>query len=138
MNLAQFVAEHKRQLLDDLKAGRDPSVGEFDLNRLKEGRIKGEPQMGTTRFAPDHVILEFIYSDPRGAATVLPIRVTTPERVVFLPVPDWVVESIWQGEIDGTYVWESEALARVAAFQASLAPEPNREWFGPRDARRRE
>lgn len=138
MNLAPYVADLKRRLLEDLRAGRDPSEGTFDEARLREGRTKGEPQMGTTRYAPDHLVLEFIYHDPRGASVILPVRVATAERIVFLPVPEWVVESIWQGEIDGTYVWESEAERRLAAFREDLSPEANARWFGPREARRRE
>ena len=57
---------------------------------------------------------------------------------MFLPVPDWVIESIWQGEISGSYHFESDAKALVEAFQAELSAENNPKWFLPQAAKRRE
>jgi len=138
MTLTHYVAERKLEVFAELRSGREPSGGTFDAARLREARTKGEPQIGATRYAPDHVVLEFIFSDPRGVATILPVTIPVPERIVFLPVPEWVVESIWQGEIDGSYVWESDAERLVTEFQAGLVPTANLAWFGPREARRRE
>ena len=49
-----------------------------------------------------------------------------------MPVPDWVVESIWQGEIDGTYRFETEAATLLAAYAKMLEAEENTPWFGER------
>jgi hypothetical protein len=121
-----------------LKQGLPPSQGEFNDAVWKDGKVKGHPQMGTTRYEPNAIIFEFIYPDPQTTATVLSVHLKSPERIVFLPVPEWVVETIWQGEIDGTFHFESEALGLVAAFQSELTEEGNLKWFGPRQAKRRE
>ena len=94
--------------------------------------------MGTTRFEPTAVILEFIYPDKQGSSVVLPVKVASPERILFMPVPSWVVESIWQGEIDGSYRFETEAATLLADFAKLLDAEDNDRWFGPRQATRRE
>lgn len=138
MTLNQHAAEIRMQIFDSLKKGLEPSVGTFDASVLKEGKTKGEPQVGTTRYEPDAIVFEFIFPDPRSAATVLSVRVDSPERIVFLPVPKWVVESIWQGDIDGSFHFESHARAMLKEFEALLEPEANRVLFGPKQATRRE
>lgn len=138
VTLNVFAAEKRRRIFDDLRAGQPPSEGAYSEDLLKEGKVKGTPQVGSTRYEPDAIILEFIYPDPKGIATVLPVRLTAPERIVFLPVPEWVIESIWQGDIDGSYHFESDAQALLAAFQEELSPAGNAKWFGPRAAKRRE
>lgn len=94
--------------------------------------------MGGTRYEPDSLTFEFIYPDPQSSATVLSVRVATPERIVYLPVPAWVVEHIWQGEVVGSFAFESEAAEQVAEFVSSLDREPNAALFGPQPAKRRE
>ena len=138
MTLNAFVSEKKKKLFEDLTAGRAPSEGEFSEAILKEGRVKEKPQMGTTRFEPDAVILEFIYPDRQGSSVVLSVKIAPPERILFMPVPSWVVESIWQGEIDGSYHFETEAATLLADFAKLLEAEDNGELFGPRQATRRE
>lgn len=123
MKLNEWVATQKRALLEELVAGKEPSFGSFEPALLREGKVKGKPQMGTTRHEPHSVHLEFIYSDPLSSATVLTVTVAPPERIVFLPVPEWVVESIWQGEIDGTFQFESDAMAMVKTFRTSVFSE---------------
>ena len=123
---------------EDLKRGWPPRDAEFDEAVFKEGKVKGAPQMGTTRYEPNAIIFEFIYPDPKTTATVLSIRIPAPERIVFLPVPEWVVETIWQGEIDGSFHFESEAIKLVGGLQAELTPDVNLKWFGKREAKRRE
>ena len=125
-------------LFDDLLHGRDPSAGEYSFETLKEAKSKGKPQMGTTRFEPDCVVLEFIYPDQLTTATVLSVKLKAPERILFMPVPGWVVESIWQGEIDGSYHFESEAATLLADYARMLEAESNGQWFGPRQPTRRE
>lgn len=138
MKLSSFVAEHKRKIYDDLLAGYSPSVGQFDESVLREARVKGRPQMGTTVMAPDSVTLEYIYTDSQGGTILLAVKVEAPERIVFLPVPGWVVENIWQGDVDGSYHFESDARALCEAYLAELEPERNPKHFGPQAAKRRE
>jgi len=132
VTLSAFVSEKRNKIFAELNSGALPSEGEYPVEALKEALVKGKPQMGTTRFEPKAIVLEFIYPDPKTSATILPVRLHTPERVLFMPVPEWVVESIWQGEIDGTYHFESEAAALLAKYAKILEAEDNAEWFGER------
>ena len=138
MNLNQYVANIRKRIFEDLLAGRPPSEGDFSEQVLKQARTKGTPQLGSTRFEPYAVVCEYIYPETAEAATVLTVRLTPPERIVFLPVPDWVVESIWQGEVSGSCQFESDAERLVAEFRAQLAEGANERWFGPQPAKRRE
>jgi hypothetical protein len=139
VNLNAWVAALRRRILDDLVAGRPPSEGAFDEEILKEGRAKGRPpQMGAVTFEPGLVRMEFIFSDALSSATVLTVTAVPPERIVFLPVPEWVIETIWQGEVSGSHHFESDARRLVETFAAELESEANERWFGPQPARRRE
>ncbi|HEY3779887.1 MAG TPA: hypothetical protein VGL56_02295 [Fimbriimonadaceae bacterium] len=138
MTLNAFVSDKKKLLFEDLSAGRAPREGEYSEAILKEGRVKEKPQMGTTRFEPNAVILEYIYPDKQGSSVVLPVKIASPERILFMPVPGWVVESIWQGEIDGSFHFETEAATMLAEFAKMLEAEDNQKLFGPRQATRRE
>lgn len=138
MTLNAWVAALRRSIFEDLLAGRPPSTGDFSEETLKEGRAKGSPQMGAVSFEPHLVRMEFIFSDPLSSATVLVVTSLPPERIVFLPVPEWVVESIWQGEVTGSHHFESDANRLIEAFAAGLEPGANERWFGPMPARRRE
>jgi len=138
MTLNAFAAEKRLKLFDELKRGSNPSEGSFDAAALAEGRMKGAPQIGTTRYEPRAIVFEFIFPDPRGGATVMPVRLDAPERIVFLPVPEWVIESIWQGDIDGSFHFESDAVALVESLKGELTPEGNAKWFEKRLAKRRE
>lgn len=138
MPLNTYVAEKRMEIFQDLQAGRAPREGSFSEEALREGKVKGQPQVGTTRFEPTAIVLEFIYPDPKSTATVLPVRIEAPERIIFMPVPGWVVESIWQGEIDGSYRFESEAAELLAEYAKLLAAEANQQWFGKQSPKRRE
>jgi hypothetical protein len=138
IGLNQWVADAKRRLYDDLTQGRDPTEGEYDPVALKEARVKGSPQLGATVLAPDRVEIQFVFPDPQSAAAIVSVVLVPPERVVFLPVPPWVVENIWQGSIDGAAVFESEAKALIDSFLAELEPEANLKHFLPKQASRRE
>lgn len=138
MNLNSYAAEKRRAIFDQLKAGQEPGEGTFDRETLAQGRMKAAPQVGSTRYEPHAIHLEFIYPDPGSTATIFTVTLVPPERIVFLPVPEWVVESIWQGDIDGSYHFESRAVELVAQFQIELEAEANLKWFGPRQAKRRE
>lgn len=138
MSLNAYVAERRRFLFDDLRAGRVPSQGNYDETVLREARTKGEVQMGSVRLSPFAIDLEFIYPDPKGVSSIVTVRLDPPERIVFLPVPGWVVESIWQGEISGSHHFESEAMALVEGFRTQLEPEANAALFGRQEPTRRE
>lgn len=138
MNLNAYVAGLRRAMLDELLSGSEPSQGRFDPEVLKQGRVKGSPQLGTVRYTPETITLEFIFSDPMTSATVFVVELDAPQRIVWLAVPEWVVETIWQGDIDGSYHFEDEAMQLLADFAAGLSPEANRESFGVRKVIRRE
>lgn len=138
MRLSTFAAETKLAIHNELIEGNPPSLGSYDEALLREGRTKGQPQVGATRFEPQAVICEFVYPDPLGASLVFSVRVPTSERIVFMPVPDWVVESIWQGDVDGTYQFEADAQKMLETFRAELSEDLNMKWFGPRPPKRRE
>lgn len=134
MILGAFVAESRLAIFEALKSGLEPPTGEFDLELLKEARTKGAPQLGTTTFYPDRIVLEYIFSDPQRAATVLPVTVAAPERIVFMPVPEWVVESIWQGEVNGSFHFESDARELLERYASQLDEGTNAELFHGRRA----
>lgn len=138
MNLNAYVAAKRLAIFDELKGGLAPSEGTYDEAALAEGRVKGQPQMGATRYEPRAIFVEFIYPDPQTTSTILTIKLDPPERIVFLPVPSWVVESIWQGEIAGSFHFESDAMRLVDEFKTELTEEGNPKWFGPQMAKRRE
>lgn len=138
MTLNAYSAAKKMAIFEELKKGFPPSEGEFDEAVLREGKVKGEPLVGATRYEANSIFVEFIFPDPRSTSTVLVVKLVPPERIVFLPVPSWVLESIWQGEISGTYHFESEARRLYAELGAELEAGPNQKWFGPQMAKRRE
>ena len=138
MRLNQFAAEKRLAIFEELKAGKEPTIGVFDAGLLKEARVKGTPQMGTTRFEPHVIHFEFIYPDPKTTATIVTITLDSPDRIVMLPVPEWVVESIWPGEISGSFHFESDANHLVREFLQGLQPNENIALFGPQPAKRRE
>ncbi|HTQ11771.1 MAG TPA: hypothetical protein VMI31_17045 [Fimbriimonadaceae bacterium] len=128
-NLNVFAAEKRTAIYEDLLNGREPREGLFDPAVLREAKAKGSPQMGTTTYTPAEIKFEFIYPDPNGAPNIVAVTLPAPERIVFLPVPSWVVENIWQGSIAGTPHFESEANRLVREFEAELCPEANPKWF---------
>jgi len=138
MTLNEVAARKRLALFEDLRAGRDPCEGTFDPDLLREARTKGAPQLGATRYEPQAILIEFIYPDADSSATVLVVRIEVPERIVFLPVPAWVIETIWKGEIDGSFQFERDARRMVEEFQAELDPETNPKWFRPRSKMRRD
>ncbi|MBX3120151.1 MAG: hypothetical protein KF784_13885 [Fimbriimonadaceae bacterium] len=138
MPLNAYAAEKRLMIFEQLKQGLPPSEGEFDEQTFLDAKVKGLPQMGTTRYEPQAIYLEFIYPDPQGGSAIVTVKLDAPERIIFLPVPEWVIESIWQGDIDGSYHFESDAQALVAKFEAELTADGNEKWFGKQMAKRRE
>ncbi len=138
MSLNTYAAEKRLKIFDQLKQGLPPHEGEFDQQTFLDAKVKGQPQMGTTRYEPHAIYVEFIYPDPNSSAAILTVKLDTPERIVFLPVPEWVIESIWQGDIAGSYHFESDARALLAKFEGELSEAENPKWFGKQMAKRRE
>jgi hypothetical protein len=138
VTLAEYVANQRRSLLEDLETGNPPRKGEFDSRQLREASLKGRPSMGACRFEPDSILLEYVFSNERGVTAVFEVRLVPPERIVFLPVPEWVIENIWQGGIEGSYHFESHARELAADLLASLEPEANRSLFDSAGPMRRE
>ena len=138
MKLSEWAAERKMGIFESLLKGNPPPEGQYDAQTLKEALDKEQPQVGSTHFEPDAVICEFVFPDPATSATVLSVRITPPERIVFLPVPRWVIQDIWQGEVTGAFFFESEARALVEELMNDLKPEANARFFGPQPPTRRE
>lgn len=138
MTLNAYAAQKRLSLLETLKQGLTPCEGEFDATILAEARVKGDPQLGSTRYDDHAIYCEFIYPDAKTTSTILTIKLESPERIVYLPVPEWVVENIWQGDITGTFHFESEARRLYGALGQELEPDANLKWFGPQMAKRRE
>ncbi|MCW5941370.1 MAG: hypothetical protein KIS66_04010 [Fimbriimonadaceae bacterium] len=132
MTLNSYAAAARLRVFERLRQGLPPEEGEWDERARQEAKVKGEPQMGATRYEPRAMRFEFVYPDPQSNATVLTVTLASPERIVFLPVPRWVVETIWQGEIDGSFQFESDAERMLEEFRALLTPENNSALFGPK------
>lgn len=134
MILADFAKTTRSRIFESIERGLEPPVGAFDQAKFLDGKAKGQPLIGATRYEPDATAFEFIYPDPNGAPVVLSVRVAAPERIVFMPVPAWVVESIWQGEVHGSYCFESEAKVHLAELEDRLSPERNPSEFAEKIA----
>lgn len=138
MTLNQFAAERRLAILDRLVNGLEPQDGLFDPSVFLDAQSKGTPQMGTTRYLPDEIAFEFIYTGPQNIASILTVITPSPERIVYLPVPSWVVENVWQGEVAGAFHFESDAYRLLREFEAELTSASNRKWFDKQAAKRRE
>ena len=138
MTLNEWAATVKTEIFDDLTQGKPPRVGHHDDSVLRDGLVKGKPQMGTTTFEPNAATFEYIFPDSNSTATVLQVCVDAPERIVFMPVPEWVMEEIWQGDVAGSAHFESEATEMLRRFTSELEPGMNDKWFGKQPAKRRE
>jgi hypothetical protein len=133
MKLNPFAAQLRMQMFSELSAQKPPSSGVFDEVTLRRAFATGKkPQMGSTRYEPSAIHFEFIFPDPNGSSVVLVVSHLAPERIVFMPVPSWVVESIWQGEINGSAQFESDALQMLEEFRTLLSPELNAAHFETR------
>jgi hypothetical protein len=130
MTLGKFSADAKLRIFAAIEAGLPPPEGEWDDAVFKEARDKGKPQMGATRYQTDAVVFEFIYPDPNGAPLLFKVKIAPPERIVYMAVPSWVVESVWQGEVLGSFHFESDAVRLVGEYRAGLEAGPNEKAFG--------
>lgn len=138
MTLNAYLAELKLKAFEGVKDGRIEAGFQGDQALLSVLSAKGKPTLGTTVLAPSNVSFEFVFTFPDGQSEVFALQHEPSERIVFLPVPEWVVESIWQGEVQGTYCFESEAKERLARFALELDPAANAKWFEKQGPKRRE
>ncbi|GIV09728.1 MAG: hypothetical protein KatS3mg019_1819 [Fimbriimonadales bacterium] len=137
MNLREFVRDQIQTIFDALRAGNPPPVGEYDPAPLRECQRRATPQVGATRFMPDAIVLEFIFQDASLGPAVLSVRVPAPEPIVYMPVPDWVIEDVWQGDVTGSFRFRSEAERLLEAFQKQVFTEQNRAYFEKSDLPKR-
>ncbi|MCX7924253.1 MAG: hypothetical protein N2554_00400 [Fimbriimonadales bacterium] len=137
MTLREFVRDQIQLVFDALKAGSAPPVGEYDAAQLKECQRRATPQVGTARFLPDAIVLEFIFQDASLGPAVLSVRVPAPEPIVYMPVPDWVIEDVWQGDVTGSFRFLSEAERLLTAFREQVFTERNRVFFEKSDLPKR-
>jgi hypothetical protein len=137
MTLSEWAAERKTSIFEALKKGAEPE-GDFDAAKLRDARAKGDVQMGATHFEPNRAHFEFIFPDALSTSTVVSVAVAPPERIVFLPVPHWVIEDVWQGEVQGTYHFETDAQALIESYKEELEDGANQKWFEKQLAKRRE
>jgi hypothetical protein len=131
MKLSEFVSEKRRDIYEALSAGRAPVTGLFDEALFREAKDRGQPQMGPVSYQPQHVSFDFIYLATAASTMVLTVQVDAPDLIVYMAVPSWVVEQIWQGDVQGSYHFAREAQELLAAFAVTLAPEANALAFGP-------
>lgn len=137
MTLREFVRTQIQTIFDALKAGGAPPIGEYNLAQLKECQRRATPQVGATNFQPDALLLEFIFQDASLGPAVLSVRVPAPEPIVYMPVPDWVIEDVWQGDVTGSFRFLSEAERLLEAFREQVFTERNRVYFGKSDLPKR-
>jgi hypothetical protein len=131
MQLSEFVSTKRREVFEALSAGKSPPIGEFDEGVFRSARDRGKPQMGPVTYQPEQIVFDFIYPGGSQAALVLTVRVKAPERIVYMAVPTWVVEQIWQGDVQGSYHFAEEAKRLLSDYSSSLEPESNADAFGP-------
>lgn len=138
MRLNEFLAVEKRRAFEAVLTGSKPVGMRCDEGRLKALFEKGKPTMGTTVLNADQISFEFVFTLDDGQTEVLSIVLDPPERIVYMPVPEWVVENIWQGDVQGSYQFESDAAKLVAAFGDELGRDANAKWFKRQQPKRRE
>lgn len=129
MTLNEWLAKVKNELYRQIVAGGQLDQGNYDQARLDDLRSKGEAQIGTAVLAPRQVNFEFIFRMPDGQTQVLSVLLEPPQRIVFMPVPEWVIESVWQGEVLGSHHFEADAMALLDRFGKLLEKEENAAHF---------
>ncbi len=131
MTLNEYATAHRMAIFDELKRGVAPSEGMFDEAVLREATMKrAELQLGSLRYEPHWIHFEYIYPAKGSSALLFTVAIDPPERIVYLSVPTWVIQSVWEGEVLGSYHFESDANRLVQAFAAGLVPESNLSHFG--------
>ncbi len=138
MTLNEYLARQKRKAYDDILSGVAPHGFRCDVALLRDLIERGKPTMGTAVLKPDLIVFEFIFSLDDAQTEVFLVELDPPERIVHLPVPEWVIESIWQGEVQGSYHFESDAKFLIDKFASELEPLLNAKWFEKQKPKRRE
>lgn len=129
MLLSQFIAQKRRKIFEDLLQGGVPSEGIYSDVILNMGRSKGAPRMGGVIYQPTKIGFEYVFTDSNGGAEILVVELDAPERIVFLPVPEWVVESVWQGEVSGAFHFEKDVIEYMYRLKEQIAPRENAKYF---------
>ncbi len=129
MILREFIRENLKTLYEALQKRQNPPAGTYDAETLRECFRRTQVQTGTTHYFPDRVVFEFIFTEPSLGPAVLSITVPTPEPIVYMPVPDWVVEDVWQGDVTGSFRFRSEAEQLIEQFRTQLFSEQNLAYF---------
>ncbi|MFN7161486.1 MAG: hypothetical protein ACK4NB_00310 [Fimbriimonadales bacterium] len=137
MTLREFVRDHIQAIHAALQTGSPPPIGAYDAAQLQECQRRASVQVGTSRFLPDAIVLEFIFQDASLGPAVLSVRIAAPEPIVYMPVPDWVIEDVWQGDVTGSFRFLSEAEQLLEAFREQVFTERNRAFFEKADLPRR-
>lgn len=132
MTLREFVRTQMQAIYEALQQKQPPPLGEYDHQTLKECFRRAQVQTGTTHYLPDAVVLEFIFLEAQLGPAVLSVRVPTPEPIVYMPVPDWVVQDVWQGEVTGSFRFASEAETLLKQLQNQIFTEANVFYFDER------
>jgi hypothetical protein len=130
----QETALLRGQILEDLQAKIEPRIGQFEPETLRLALTKPSVQMGAQKFVPNGFFFEFIFPDPTAGTVILTVFVPSKERIVFLPVPNWVRQNIWQGDIEGSYYYESEVEPVLSGFRTLLSDEKNAVFFEKSDS----
>jgi hypothetical protein len=138
MTLNEYLAAQKKLAFEAVSVGRTPEGARCDASRLAELAAVGRATMGTTNLGPMLVEFEFVFAMPDGRSEVLTVALVPPHRIVFLPVPPWVLESIWQGEVTGSHHFEQDARALLDEFSQELHAPQNAKWFERQAPKRRE
>ncbi len=137
MTLREFVRDQIQSIHAALQAGSPPPIGAYDAAQLKECQRRASVQVGASNFLPDAIVLEFIFQDASLGPAVLSVRIAAPEPIVYMPVPDWVIEDVWQGDVTGSFRFRSEAERLLEAFREQVFTERNRAFFEKADLPRR-
>ncbi len=127
MILSEFLAGTKKAILEDLVRG-EPPTGRFDEGQMDNVKKAKGVQIGATVLSPGAIDFEFLVLEDSGQS-IFVVQVDPPQRIVFLPVPSWVVDSVWQGEVDGSYHFESDALRLIDEFRLKTGVAENAELF---------
>ena len=100
MRLNEFLAVEKRRAFEAVLTGSKPVGMRCDEGRLKALFEKGKPTMGTTVLNADQISFEFVFTLDDGQTEVLSIVLDPPERIVYMPVPEWVVENLLKNALE--------------------------------------
>lgn len=137
MLLKEFVVHKRKVILEDLKNGKAPKEGKYDKGFLTSYSANDTIQLGAVKFQPYSMTLEYIFTDKQKNSHIFSVELEVPERIVFMPVPTWVIQSIWQGEIQGSYYFQTEAYRLLDEFKLNLEESQNLNCFNAEPEKQR-